>query len=177
MTRVRLRLDGRVHDVELRPTEHGLIVVVDGMEVSVGKVDARPDARMATVVTGGSRHEVERIDLQRLLVDGAEVRYALETVAAGSAAGTVGAEGAQVRPPMPGKVVAVRVTPGEVVDRGQVLVVLEAMKMQNEITSPAAGIVVGVRAAVGAVVDVSDVLVMLGPLAPEDPPPAGPALP
>ncbi|MCI4331689.1 MAG: biotin/lipoyl-binding protein [Thermoplasmata archaeon] len=57
--------------------------------------------------------------------------------------------GTPVMPPMPGKVIEVRVTQGQKVDRGQVLLVLEAMKMRNEVVSPLAGRVEDLRVAPG----------------------------
>jgi acetyl/propionyl-CoA carboxylase alpha subunit len=62
---------------------------------------------------------------------------------------------------MPGKVVRVLVAPGEVVEEGQGLVVVEAMKMQNEMKSPKAGRVVEVRARPDATVGAGDVLVVV----------------
>ena len=50
-------------------------------------------------------------------------------------------EGVVIVPPMPGRVVEVRVKEGDSVEKGQVVVVLEAMKMRNEVPSPAAGVV------------------------------------
>jgi len=60
-----------------------------------------------------------------------------------------GPGGVAVTPPMPGKVVELRVRDGEAVRRGQVLLVLEAMKMRNEIASPADGTVRGLAVAAG----------------------------
>jgi acetyl/propionyl-CoA carboxylase alpha subunit len=62
---------------------------------------------------------------------------------------------------MPGKVVRVLVAPGEVVEEGQGLVVVEAMKMQNEMKSPKAGRVVEVRARPDATVGAGEVLVVV----------------
>ena len=59
------------------------------------------------------------------------------------------ADGIAVVPPMPGRVVELRVREGDVVARGAVLVVVEAMKMRNEIASPADGTVAGLAVAVG----------------------------
>ena len=58
--------------------------------------------------------------------------------------------GTPVVPPMPGKVIEVRVAEGGRVRRGDVLLVLEAMKMRNEITSPVDGVVRGLSVAPGA---------------------------
>jgi propionyl-CoA carboxylase alpha chain len=64
--------------------------------------------------------------------------------------------------PMPGKILAVRVAPGERVMRGATLVVLEAMKMEHEVTAPHDGVVREVRVEVGQQVDAGAVLVTLG---------------
>ncbi len=58
--------------------------------------------------------------------------------------------GVPVAPPMPGKVVELRVAEGDRVTKGQLLLVLEAMKMRNEIASPADGIVRRLAIAAGA---------------------------
>lgn len=57
--------------------------------------------------------------------------------------------GLPIVPPMPGKVIELRVKEGDRVRKGDVLLVLEAMKMRNELTSPAAGVVRGVAVAPG----------------------------
>ena len=73
-----------------------------------------------------------------------------------------GAHGRQnVISPMPGKVVRVLVETGAMVEVGQGMVVVEAMKMQNEMKAPKAGKVVGLSAKVGASVNAGEVLVTL----------------
>lgn len=72
------------------------------------------------------------------------------------------ANGDGVEAPLPGTVVAVRVSPGQAVSSGDVLVVLEAMKMQNEIVSPRDGVVKEVLVARGDTVGLGDVLVTVG---------------
>ena len=62
---------------------------------------------------------------------------------------------------MPGKVVRVLVAPGDAVEAGQGLVVVEAMKMQNEMKSPKAGRVVEVKARPDATVAAGEVLVVI----------------
>lgn len=64
---------------------------------------------------------------------------------------------------MPGNIVAVNVEPGETVEPGAPLVVLESMKMQNEIISPVAGEVRSVNCAVGDQVSFGAVLVEIEP--------------
>jgi len=58
--------------------------------------------------------------------------------------------GTPIVPPMPGKVIELRVAEGDRVAAGDVLLVLEAMKMRNEITSPVAGVVRGLAVVAGA---------------------------
>ena len=71
-------------------------------------------------------------------------------------------EGRQnISAPMPGKVVRVLAAPGEAVVAGQGVIVVEAMKMQNEMKAPKPGIVVEVRAKEGATVTAGEVLVVL----------------
>jgi biotin carboxyl carrier protein len=67
----------------------------------------------------------------------------------------------QVSAPMPGKVVRVLVAPGDQVEAGQGLVVVEAMKMQNEMKSPKAGRVVEVRTRPDAAVVAGEALVIV----------------
>jgi biotin carboxyl carrier protein len=66
-----------------------------------------------------------------------------------------------VHPPMPGRVISIKVKVGDSVKVGSPLMVLEAMKMQNEIASPREGKVVEIRTSEGSLVDVGDVLVLI----------------
>jgi len=68
-----------------------------------------------------------------------------------------------VEAPMPGSIIAVSVEPGDSVENGDALVVLESMKMQNEITSPVSGEVRAVNCATGDQVGFGDVLVEITP--------------
>ena len=67
-----------------------------------------------------------------------------------------------VTAPMPGNIVAVKVKVGDTVNSGDVLCVLEAMKMENEIMAPQSGKVVAVSATQGSAVNTGDILVSLG---------------
>ncbi len=79
---------------------------------------------------------------------------------AAPAAGAQG-DGDAVRAPIPGVITEIRVAPGNQVKRGQVLLILEAMKMQNEILAPFDGTVTSVPVSQGASVQTGDVLVTL----------------
>lgn len=93
-----------------------------------------------------------------------EVRRARPELVRKNAAGRK-ADG-RIKPPMPGKVVEVKVKEGQEVAEGDVLCVLEAMKMQNDLKSPMAGKVVRVHVADGANVEASTVLIEVEPAPP-----------
>jgi len=76
-----------------------------------------------------------------------------------------------IPPPMPGRVVEVRVAAGDAVAAGQVLLVLEAMKMRNEVTAPVAGTVVAVNVRAGSNVRTGEPMVRLRPGGAGDRPP------
>lgn len=79
-----------------------------------------------------------------------------------AAAAPVAAGAATVKCPMPGKILSVAVSAGAAVKKGDLLLVLEAMKMQNEIYAPQDGTVSEVRVAANQTVATGDVLVVLG---------------
>lgn len=82
--------------------------------------------------------------------------------AAAKAAAPAGAQGAvKVNAPMPGKILKVNATAGAAVKKGDVLVVLEAMKMENEICAPQDGTIATVECAAGDSVESGKVLVSL----------------
>ena len=77
--------------------------------------------------------------------------------AAGGAAGSV-----EINAPMPGKILDVKAQPGASVSRGDVVLILEAMKMENEIFTPVAGTVVSVHVKKGDSVNSDDLLISIG---------------
>ena len=71
------------------------------------------------------------------------------------------AGGEQVTSPMPGTILAVNVAAGDTVKRGQVLMILEAMKMENEIMCPCDGKIVSVNTSKGATVESGTLLCVI----------------
>lgn len=102
--------------------------------------------------------EIERVDEYRPLDRGAQASAPAPILAAAPApkaapapaAAPAGAAGAvAVTAPMPGKILGVKASAGQAVKRGQVLLILEAMKMENEIVAPQDGTVATINVAVG----------------------------
>jgi biotin carboxyl carrier protein len=144
--RFRVAVDGVPTEVDGRPTELGLSLV---FPASGRSVDVSATARAA----GEWFIQLRRVSLTAL-VDGR--RYDR------GRPGDVAVAGEQrLVAPMPGRVVRILVKPGDEVARRQGLVVMEAMKMENELTSPKTGRVKQVAVAEGASVDAGRLLVIV----------------
>ena len=74
---------------------------------------------------------------------------------------STGAGAVKINAPMPGKIVAVKANPGDAVKKGQVILVLEAMKMENDVVAPQDGTVASIDTAVGSAVEAGDTLATL----------------
>ena len=72
-----------------------------------------------------------------------------------------GAGSIKVSSPMPGKILAVKANVGDSVKKGQVILILEAMKMENEVVAPEDGTIVSIDVTVGASVESGDTLATL----------------
>jgi biotin carboxyl carrier protein len=142
--------------------------------VTVGErtidVDARqPPGGPASLLVEGASHvaDVTPADGGALVdVDGAtyavevedHARHEIRTRGGGSGGGA----GQTIKTPLPGKVTHLAVAVGDRVERGATVVVIEAMKMENEFKAAAAGIVTEIRVHPGQAVNAGDVLVLIG---------------
>jgi len=135
-------LDSQAATADVREVEPGVYcILLDGHSYEV-RIEASTEACYAAV--NGRRYSVEVRDPRRL----------------SHSRGVIAVAGRQrVTSPMPGKVVRVLVDEGDEVAAGQGLIVVEAMKMQNEIRSPKAGRVVAVLVKEGAAVAGGEALV------------------
>jgi biotin carboxyl carrier protein len=113
---------------------------------------ARDGSRRLEVVVDGWRFELEVEDADR-----ADLRR--RATRARDAASTSGPT--EIRAIIPGRIAAVRVAPGDVVVAGDTLLVIEAMKMQNELRSPRDGTVARVAVGESQTIDAGDLLVIV----------------
>jgi glutaconyl-CoA decarboxylase len=91
----------------------------------------------------------------------AEAPKAEEAPAAPAAPAAPTASGTQVKAPMPGTILAVKASAGQAVKAGDVIVVLEAMKMENDIVAPCDGTVKEIVVTKGTTVNTDDVLAII----------------
>jgi len=145
----RVELDGQVVEADLVPLSgaalHSLVLDGHSREMILGR-----DGPKVTVWLDGEKMEA-------LVYD--EVSKALSSIAGAAAAGP-----SVIEAPMPGVVVDIPVKVGDAIEVGQAVIVVEAMKMQNELTAEAAGIVDSIEVQVGQTVAGGDPLVKLKPV-------------
>ncbi|MBR6552406.1 MAG: biotin/lipoyl-binding protein [Clostridia bacterium] len=91
----------------------------------------------------------------------AEVKTTAEAPAAPAAPTAPTASGTQVKAPMPGSILAVKASAGQAVKAGDVIVVLEAMKMENDIVAPCDGTIKEILVTKGSTVNTDDILAII----------------
>jgi biotin carboxyl carrier protein len=144
-TRVFAAVDDRSYEIDLQRSGGDALLLLTGGRVFDCRVDGPTESGLPVDVSVGT---------QSYAVTLSDPRRLRSATAAGALAGGV----ARITAPMPGKVVRVMVEAGAEVEAGDGIVVVEAMKMQNELKSPRAGKVLTVKVEVGATVDGGDVL-------------------
>lgn len=73
----------------------------------------------------------------------------------------IGNVSSEITAPMPGKIISIKVKTGQTVKEGDLLLILEAMKMENEIYSSCAGTIKEIKVTEGAVVNPGDILILM----------------
>jgi acetyl/propionyl-CoA carboxylase alpha subunit len=159
-----LEVEGEKRRVEL-PADVGsgglMECLVDGRSITV---DARfLQAGVLSLLVDGRQYRCV-VDRDGVVIGGRRFGFEVEDPRSlqGRRGAGAGMDGPRpVKSPMPGRVVRVLVEAGEDVEEGQAVVVIEAMKMQNELKSPKTGRVAKVVVGVGDAVGSGDVLVVV----------------
>ena len=145
---VKADIDGRVYEMEVGNPEGGEYLIRHGNQVFTCRVEAsgKQGSTLAVSVRGAD--------------------YAIQIIDPKRSRGVQSAGGhdhgsAHIIASMPGKVVRLLVEVGSQVEAGAGIVVVEAMKMQNEMKAPKAGVVISLNATPGATVNAGDVLAVI----------------
>jgi len=138
-------IDGRKYKLEATEPEANIFLIKNEGKIFEVFVSPSTDARNATHVRiGGTVLEIKLIDPKRLRGAGGNDEHA---------------DGlAEIRTAMPGKIVRILVEKGNEIEKGDGVLVVEAMKMQNELKSPKSGVVKEIRVEEGSTVSAGDVL-------------------
>jgi biotin carboxyl carrier protein len=146
--RYRVTIGDQVWDVDARLTAQGIIsLIIDGVSYVA---DVEDHGGECLVDVGGESYAIQVEE---------QTRYIIRTRGGGPGGGAA----QTVKAPLPGKITHVAVRAGDTVAAGQSLVVIEAMKMENELKATAAGTVREVRVGPGQAVNAGDVLVVVAP--------------
>ena len=147
--RVSAEVDGRRYELEFRDSETTReYLLLDATRVYDCRVEYRSDRLETRIVHVGARsYQIQIVDPKRLSrTESSDAQHQ------GSA---------EIIASMPGKVVRVLVEVGAPVEAGAGIVVVEAMKMQNEMKTPKAGTVMSLNASAGATVNAGDILAVI----------------
>jgi len=158
-------IDGKTHKLDLTRDGENWLCRVDGDAIEANALVTRPD--VLSIVIAGRAYEVKRertpsdthlwVKNSRFAV---EVRDPRSLRSRRAKAGST--EGPQkIAAPMPGKIVRIVAPAGAAVEVGQGIIVVEAMKMQNEMKSPKAGTVKQILVNEGATVNAGDILAII----------------
>lgn len=146
--RVFARIDDREYELEASQPEPNVYLLKHDGKVHEFFVGKPVDASLPyTVSSRRGRVAIKITDMKKLRGSGS----------ADSESGGL----AEIKTMMPGKVVRLIATVGNAVEKGDAVLVVEAMKMQNELKAPKAGIVKEFRIAEGATVSVGDILAVV----------------
>jgi biotin carboxyl carrier protein len=159
-----ITIDGKHYRLDLNRAEGRWSCRLDGREIEVDAVLARPDVLSLRIGDRAYEVKCERVSGDMHLWVGS-ARFAVEVRDPRSLRGRLHAQDEQgprkLTAPMPGKIVRVLLSPGAEVEAGAGVLVMEAMKMQNEIKSPKKGTIQKILVSEGAAVNAGDVLAIV----------------
>lgn len=154
---MRLKVGGHVHNVVRRSED---FFDVDGARVQARVTPAGPPRFEGVVVSGRRRVFVVR-DGDHVVAQVGGRSYNLSVVTRAAAAAEDHHAVGELEAPMPGRVTRVNVAVGDAVKRGQELIVVEAMKMENALVAPGDGIVTSLAVKVGDMVAPGPALIVI----------------
>jgi biotin carboxyl carrier protein len=163
--KLQIEIAGKKHRVALTHAGERVLWMIDGQLLEADATEASPG--VYSILINGKSFEVlveSRGGELRAITSGREFTVVIQNEREWrrNRAGAVEAEGRQqVLAPMPGKIVRVLVSAGDTVRAGQGLLVVEAMKMQNEIRAPKSGTIDRVRVIEGQTVNAGEVVVIV----------------
>ena len=162
-----ITLEGRDAEVEFRNEGNTLWLELEGRRIEAD-FHRLPGGEVYSLIVNGRSHEVrvsparDRVDVTLAGVTfPVEVRHPLEKFLQSAERGHAASVGETVVAPMPGLVIAIKVKLGDEVQSGQAVAIIEAMKMQNELSAHHGGVVAEVLAAPGDTVSAGQPLIRL----------------
>jgi biotin carboxyl carrier protein len=141
-------IDGRKYEIEVTEPEPNVFLLKNSGMISEVFVSPHTNATEAFHLS------VDKIDMDVRLVDPKRLRGSV-------AAGEQSSGFAEIRTAMPGKVVRILVSAGDTVKKGDGVIVVEAMKMQNELKSPKDGVVSVIKASESNTVGAGETLMVI----------------
>ncbi len=139
-------VDGRQYELQVRNLANGEYLLRDGSKIYNCRVDQKSSDSFE-VALHGRNYEIALTDPKRLR--------------SGQNSGGHHSGAAEIVSPMPGKIVRVLVKGGDHVEAGAGIIVVEAMKMQNEMKAPKSGTVLSIEAKEGSTVNAGQVLAVI----------------
>jgi biotin carboxyl carrier protein len=151
---LRISVDGVARALDVRQVEPGVWSLMDGTHQAIAQVDGAAPKLSIELATAG--HDPLVVPVEVAPARSSPVAALAQRPSASASAP------AALRSPMPGRVVKILVKTGDRVTAGQAVVVVEAMKMENELRATRAGTVQALRCEEGAAVESGQDLVVIG---------------
>ena len=161
-------IQGTTYTVSLDDREDQVALRVDGRQLEIDMASIQGDHSYSLLIDGRSYTAVTATqgEQREVTVNGVSSAVAVEDEQLARLRGQVKsrrrAGGEQIKAPMPGRVVSISAAVGDAVESGQGVVVIEAMKMENELRAQSSGQVKEIRVGEGDTVDRNAVLVVIG---------------
>ena len=145
-----IEIDGKKHEVEVEEQESSFRVIVDGVSYEA-RIEEKRDTFTSSAPVHTPTHSISS-GHRTPSVQSPLPQSTSPTPSPALPPGTISA-------PMPGTILKITVSPGASVKAGDTLFILEAMKMENEITSPSQGVVKKILVSEGQTVNAGDALI------------------